>query len=46
MISHGAMDIWIETKTSTFLVNKQRTKHYFSKDVEFEEEMSWIMNEA
>ncbi|XP_055814227.1 uncharacterized protein LOC129883628 [Solanum dulcamara] len=34
MTPHGGVEMWNAIKTSTFLVNGQRVKHYFGKDVD------------
>ncbi|XP_055835231.1 uncharacterized protein LOC129903711 [Solanum dulcamara] len=43
--SHGAVELWNAMKTSTFLVNGQRVKHYFGKDVNHEKETIELENE-
>lgn len=39
MTPHGVVELWNEVKTSTFLVNSQRVKHYYGDDVERKEEV-------
>ena len=39
MKPHGVVELWIEKKMSTFLVNGQRVKHYYGEDVDREEEV-------
>ncbi|XP_055824351.1 uncharacterized protein LOC129892834 [Solanum dulcamara] len=43
--SNEAVELWNTTKTSTFLVNGQKVKHYFGKDVNHEEETIELENE-
>ncbi|XP_055806901.1 uncharacterized protein LOC129875639 [Solanum dulcamara] len=38
MTPHGVVELWNPMKTSTFLVNRQRVKHYFGDDVDRDEE--------
>ncbi|XP_055821996.1 uncharacterized protein LOC129890474 [Solanum dulcamara] len=45
MTPHGAVELWNASKTSTFLFNGQRVKHYFGNDVDREEEDVELENE-
>lgn len=41
----GAVELWDETKTSSFLVNWKRIKHYYCVDMDHEEEAIDLANE-
>ncbi|XP_055814095.1 uncharacterized protein LOC129883461 [Solanum dulcamara] len=45
MTLHRAVELWNAMKTSTFLVNGQRVKHYFGEDVDHKEEVIELENE-
>lgn len=46
MIPYGAVELQDKTKRDSFLVNRQRVKHYYGVDVDGEEEAINLVDEG
>lgn len=44
MTPHGTVELWYEAKMSSLLVNRQRVKHYYGVDMDYEEEAIDLAN--